>query len=106
MVLQGIYEWIDAGVVRKLFGNGCPWVRAIRGQIGELLEPMARAARMIDGDLEGIFDPLASRAHDALHGGAQLPVLSRKVKARGYRTVENMTAMLHFFAAKLTLPCY
>ena len=29
-----------------------------------------------------------------------------KRKARGYRTVEYMTAMLYFVAGKLTLPCY
>jgi hypothetical protein len=27
----------------------------MRGQIGELLEPMARAARMVKGHLEGIL---------------------------------------------------
>jgi hypothetical protein len=29
-----------------------------------------------------------------------------KRKARGYRTVEYMTAMLNIVAGKLTLPCY
>ena len=29
-----------------------------------------------------------------------------KRKARGYRTVEYMTAMLYCVAGKLTLPCY
>jgi hypothetical protein len=29
-----------------------------------------------------------------------------KRKARGYRTVEYMTAMLYFVAGKLTLPCH
>ena len=32
--------------------------------------------------------------------------LAVKRKARGYRTVEHMTAMLYFVAGKLTLPCY
>jgi hypothetical protein len=31
---------------------------------------------------------------------------AEKRKARGYRTVEYMTSMLHFVAGKLTLPCY
>jgi transposase len=29
-----------------------------------------------------------------------------KRKARGYRAVEYMTAMLYFVAGKFTLPCY
>ena len=29
-----------------------------------------------------------------------------KRKARRYRTVENMIAMLHFIDGKLSLPCY
>ena len=28
-----------------------------------------------------------------------------KRKARGYQTVDYMTAILHFVAVKLTLPC-
>ena len=34
LVLQGIYEWKDFGVARKLFGNWCAWVRAMRQQTG------------------------------------------------------------------------
>ena len=29
-----------------------------------------------------------------------------KRQARGYRTVEYMTAMLYFVAEKLSIPCY
>ena len=49
LVLQGIYQWKDVGEARKLFGNWCAWVQAMRERTGELLEPMARAARMIEG---------------------------------------------------------
>ena len=55
LVLQGIYQWKDVGEAKKLFGNWCAWVQAMREQTGELLEPMARAARMIEGHLEGIL---------------------------------------------------
>jgi hypothetical protein len=54
-VLRGIYERKDAGEARKLFRNWCAWVQAMRGLTGELLEPMARAARMVEGHLEGIL---------------------------------------------------
>jgi transposase len=55
LLLQGIYERKDAEEARKLFRNRCDWVHAMRGQSGELLEPMARAARMVEGHLEGIL---------------------------------------------------
>lgn len=55
LVPQGIYERRDAVEARKLFRNWCAWVQAMRGQTGELLEPMARVARMIEGHLEGIL---------------------------------------------------
>jgi hypothetical protein len=37
-VLQGIYQWKDVEVAKKLFGNWCAWVKAMREQAGELLE--------------------------------------------------------------------
>jgi transposase len=55
LVLQGIYQWKDVEVAKKLFGNWCAWVKAMREQAGELLEPKARAARMVEGHMEGIL---------------------------------------------------
>jgi transposase len=55
MVLQGIYERKDAVEAKKLFRKWSAWVHAMRGQTGELLEPMARVARMVEGHLEGIL---------------------------------------------------
>jgi hypothetical protein len=55
LVLKGVYERKDVEEARKLFGNWCAWVRAMRDQTGELLEPMARVARMIEGHLEEIL---------------------------------------------------
>jgi hypothetical protein len=55
LVLQGIYERKDLEEAQKLFGNWCAWMNGIRRQTGELLEPMVRVARMIEGHLEGIL---------------------------------------------------
>ena len=49
LVLQGISEWKDMEDARKLLGNWCAWVHAMREQTGELLKPMARVVRMIEG---------------------------------------------------------
>ena len=106
LVLQGIYERKDVEEARKLFGNWCAWVRAMRGQTGELLEPMARAVRMVEGHLEGILAHWTRGLTIAFMEGLNSLFSAVKRKARGYRTVEYMTAMLYFVAGKLTLPCY
>ena len=106
LVLQGIYQWKDVEVARKLFGNWCAWVKAMREQTGELLEPMARAARMIEGHMEGILAHWTQGLTTAYMKGLNSLFSAVKCKARGYRTVEYMTSMLYFVAGKLTLPCY
>jgi len=45
----------NAGKAGKLFRNWCARVQAMRGRAEEPLEPMARAARMVDSHLEGIL---------------------------------------------------
>ena len=106
LVLQGIYQWKDVGEARKLFGNWCAWVQAMRERTGELLEPMARAARMIEGHLEGILAHWTQGLTTAFMEGLNSLFSAVKRKARGYRSVEYMTTMLYFVAGKLTLPCY
>ena len=106
LVLQGIYQWKDVGEAKKLFGNWCAWVQAMRERTGELLEPMARAARMIEGHLEGILAHWTQGLTTAFMEGLNSLFSAVKRKARGYRTVEYMTSMLYFVAGKLTLPCY
>ena len=101
LVLQGIYERKDAEEARKLFRNWCAWVHAMRGQTVELLEPMARVARMIEGHLEGILAPWTRGLTTAFLGGLNSRFSAVKRKARGYRTVEDMTTMLYFVAGKL-----
>jgi hypothetical protein len=44
LALQGIWQRKDVEEALKLFGSWCAWVRAMREQTGELLEPMARVA--------------------------------------------------------------
>jgi transposase len=78
----------------------------IRGQTGELLEPMARAARMVERHLEGILAHWTRGLTTAFMESLNSLLSTVKRKARGYRTVEYMTAMLCFVAGKLTFPCY
>ena len=104
LVLQGIYERKDAGEARRLLRNWCACVHAVRGQTGELLEPMVRAARMVEGHLEGIFAHWTRGLTTASMEGLNSLFSAVKRKARGYRTVEYMTAMLYFVAGKLFMP--
>jgi hypothetical protein len=52
LVLQRIYQRKDNGKVKKLFRNWRAWVHSMQGQTGELLDPMARVSRMVEGELE------------------------------------------------------
>ena len=109
LVLQGIYQWKaaeEAEEARKLFRNGCDWVSAMRGQTGQLLEPMARAARVVEGHLEGILAHWTRGLTTAFMEGLNSLFSAVKRKARGYRAVEYTTAMLYFIAGKIALPCY
>jgi hypothetical protein len=45
----------DVEVAKKMFGNWRAWVKAMREHAGELLEPMARSVRMIEGHMERIL---------------------------------------------------
>jgi hypothetical protein len=78
----------------------------MRGQTGELREPMARAARMVEGHLEGILAHWTRGLTTAFMGGLNSLFSAVKRKTRRHRTVESMTAMLYFVAGKLTLPSY
>jgi transposase len=105
LVLQCIDERKDAGDARKLFRKWCAWVHAMRGQTGELQEQMARAARMVEGHLVGILAHWTRGLTTAFMEGLNSLFSAVQRKARGYRTVECMTAMLYLVAGKLTLPC-
>ena len=48
LVVQGIYEWKDVGVARKLLGNWYVMVQAMQKKTERVLEPMGRTARMIE----------------------------------------------------------
>ena len=76
LVLQIIYKRKDASEAKKLFRNWFNWVHAIRGLTTAFME-----------GLNSLFSAV-------------------KRKARGYQTLEYMSAMQYFVAGKLTPPCY
>jgi transposase len=106
LVLQGINQRKDMGEAKKLFGNWCACVQAMRERTGVLLEPMARSAQMIEGHLEGILAHWTQGLTTAFIDALNSLFSAVKRKARGYRSVEYMTTVLYFVAGKLILPCY
>jgi transposase len=78
----------------------------MRGQTGELLEPMAGAGRKIKGYPDEILANWTQGLRIAYMGGPNSLFSAVKRKARGYPMVEYMTAMLYFVAGNLALPCY
>ena len=107
LVFQVIYEWKDVGVARKLLGNWCAWVHAMREQTVELPESMARVARMIEEHLEGQLAHQTRGLTTAFIGGDLNSLFSPvKHKAREYPSVEYMPTMLYFVAGKPSLSCY
>jgi transposase len=67
---------------------------------------MARSARIIVGHFLGILAHWTRGLTTAFMDRFDSMFSPVERKARGYRTVDYMTAMLHFIAGKLILPCY
>jgi hypothetical protein len=86
LVLLGIYEWQNVGVVRILIGSWCVSVQATLEQTGELVELMARTVRMLNGYLEGIL-AYWKRGQTTSFQGAHEHVLSRE--AQGSRVSDR-----------------
>jgi transposase len=66
---------------------------------------MARAAQTVEGLLEGIIAQWTRGLTIAFMEGLNSLFSALKREARGYRTVEYMTATLYIVAGKLTVLC-
>jgi len=104
--LQKEYASGTIGQARSRFNPGRLGTERSGSLTSGLLEPMRKAAEMVERHLEGIFGPLEAGAD---HCGSlkDLTVVSAtKRKARGYRSTEYQIAMLYFVAGKLQVPYY
>ena len=106
LVLQDIYRCSGLAIARQKFQDWCAWVHTMREEVGELLQPMAKAARMIESHLEGILAHWKQGLTTAFMEGLNSLFSATKRKARGYRSTEYMIAMLYFVAGKLRIPCH
>ena len=71
-----------------------------------LLEPMRKAAEMVERHLEGILGHWKQGLTTAFLEGLNSLFSATKRKARGYRSSEYQIAMLYFVAGKLEIPYY
>jgi len=105
--LQKAYASGTVGQARSRFQSWCRWVRAeAEAQTSGLLEPMRKAADMVERHLDGILGHWQQGLTTAFLEGLNSLFSATKRKARGYRSTEYQIAMLYFVAGKLEIPCY
>jgi len=105
--LQKAYAAGSAAVARSRFVDWCRWVRTEAQRMAHgLLEPMQKAAEMIERHLEGILGHWQAGLTTAFLEGLNSLFSAVKRKARGYRSSEYQIAMLYFVAGKLQVPYY
>jgi transposase len=105
--LQKAYAAGSASVARSRFVNWCRWVRTEAESLTTgLLEPMRKAAEMVECHLEGILGHWKEGLTTAFLEGLNSLFSATKRKARGYRSTEYQIAMLYFVAGKLEIPYY
>jgi transposase len=77
-----------------------------KAMASDLLEPMRKAADMVERHLEGILGHWKKGLTTAFLEGLNSLFSATKRKARGYRSTEYQTAMRYFVAGKLQVPYY
>jgi transposase len=105
--LQKAYATGAVRQARHRFEAWCRWVRTEAQALGSgLLEPMRKAADMVERHLEGILGHWQQGLTTAFLEGLNSLFSATKRKARGYRSSEYQIAMLYFVAGKLEIPYY
>ena len=105
--LQKAYAAGSASLARNRFVQWCRWVRTEAETLTTgLLEPMRKAADMVERHLEGILGHWKEGLTTAFLEGLNSLFSATKRKARGYRSTEYQIAMLYFVAGKLEIPYY
>ena len=105
--LQLAYAAVTERQARSRFLKWCAWVRQeAEAMTSGLLEPMRKAAEMVERHLEGILGYWKEGLTTAFLEGLNSVFSAVKRKARGYRSIEYMTTMLYFVAGKLEIPYY
>ena len=103
--LQRAYASRTVAQARRRFQSWCGWVRSeAEALTSGLLEPMRKAAAMVERHLEGILAHWKQGLTTAFLEGLNSLFSATKRKAQGYRSTEYQIAMLYFVAGKLEIP--
>jgi transposase len=104
---QWAYAAPTAAQARSRFQKWCHWVQnEAQDLTSGLLEPMRKAAQMVERHLEGILGHWKEGLTTAFLEGLNSLFSATKRKARGYRSSVYQIAMLYFVAGKLEIPHY
>ena len=105
LALQEIYALDSAAAAAQRFGEWCRWVRREARKASRwLLHHMAGVADLIESHIAGILAHWEQGVTNAFMEGLNSVFSAVRRKARGYRSVRNMVAMLYFVAGKLPSP--
>ncbi|MDR2463646.1 MAG: ISL3 family transposase [Verrucomicrobiales bacterium] len=104
LALQHLYTLPAHRAKRRLL-SWCKWVKqASLKAPRNVLKPMLRVALLIEAHLNGILAHWQHRLTNAFLEALSSIFSATKRKARGYRSIKYLTAMLYFSASKLNLP--
>jgi transposase len=104
LTLRDLYQMPDSCAFRRKLLAWCRWVRMVAAKNGYVFEPMLKAANMVSNRIEGIVAFVATKITNAYMEGLMSVFSAIKRKARGFRSTDNLIAMLYFTAAKLGIP--
>jgi len=105
LALQEIYALSDKVRARRKLLAWCRWVRWSAGQyLAPIFKDMVKCAGMVERHLEGILGHWENRLTNAFMEGLNSVFSAVKRKARGFRNIGNLIAMLYFHAANLHFP--
>ena len=105
LILQEIYAIADAVLALRKLRAWCRWVRWVAGQhLQPFFAAMVKTANMIERHLEGVIAHWIRRTTNAFLKGLNSVFSAVKRKARGFRSTDNLIAMLFFTAARLDIP--
>lgn len=94
LILQEVFRY-PASIAPDVMKDWINWGLRCR------MEPMAEVAKMLQSHFDGVVRWFSSKLNNGLLEGINSLFQAAKRKARGYRSYENMIAMVYLLAGKL-----
>lgn len=101
LTLRDIYEINDETVFKRKLLAWSRWVKIYAQKKRYIFAPMVTAANTIMNHLDGIISFARDRITNAFMEGLNSVFSAVKRKARGFRSTDNLIAMLYFVSGKL-----